>query len=464
MDSFSARTAPARPRWDSDTAGEAARKQPSVLEEFRALLRLHRWRDVDETQLQGRDLSLFSLAALSFALWVGLDRLNFGPDARFFWYSVYQNGVLALPVLLAGGVLSRLSRPHTGMRRSLLLILGFLPIFVAAAWLASRLPWTGSIALWVAIGLAALLYLSAGMRSVTGGRQPFAVAAVVAAALGIVSLSTRYYFSPTIWFDPRPDTAQVAVFHRENEQVVFEQPSRIDAMISTLAPRDSAKPHIYFLGFAGFGHQKVFAEEIGLAANRIGDRYDDAVRSVRLVNDKRDSRRFPLATVPSLRHTLNALGAHMDVDEDVLFLALSSHGAEEGSISVSSDLGYWHDLDAVHLAEMLRESGIRWRVIVVSACYAGTFIEPLRDGNTIIVTAAAADRKSFGCSDRRDLTYFGEAFYRDALPRAASLRAAFEAARVAIMEREIRLGMTPSNPQAHFGDAIERKLAEIEGG
>jgi hypothetical protein len=52
--------------------------------------------------------------------------------------------------------------------------------------------------------------------------------------------------------------------------------------------------------------------------------------------------------------------------------------------------------------------------------------------------AAAADRTSFGCSNDSDLTYFGEAFYRDALPGARSMRAAFESAKAAIAARERR--------------------------
>ena len=43
----------------------------------------------------------------------------------------------------------------------------------------------------------------------------------------------------------------------------------------------------------------------------------------------------------------------------------------------------------------------------------------------MLITAAAADKTSFGCSDDRDLTYFGEAFYRDALPKAKNLQEAF---------------------------------------
>ena len=75
---------------------------------------------------------------------------------------------------------------------------------------------------------------------------------------------------------------------------------------------------------------------------------------------------------------------------------------------------------------------------------------------------AAADRTSFGCSNERDLTNFGEAFIRDALPEATSIRAAFEKARDSIAARERFEGLTPSLPTAYFGAAMEHKL-DVEG-
>jgi len=90
-------------------------------------------------------------------------------------------------------------------------------------------------------------------------------------------------------------------------------------------------------------------------------------------------------------------------------------------------------------------------------------IDALGDPKTIVITAAAKDRTSFGCSNDSDLTYFGEAFYRDALPGAKSLRDAFEAAKKAIAERERREHETPSNPQAYFGADLEAKLAAMGG-
>jgi hypothetical protein len=148
--------------------------------------------------------------------------------------------------------------------------------------------------------------------------------------------------------------------------------------------------------------------------------------------------------------------------DDVLFLAPSSHGSEDGSISVSNVGRVPVELSATDLASMLKEARIPWKVIVVSACYAGGFIDALRDDHTIVLAAAASDRTSFGCADDRDLTYFGEAFYRDALPKAASLRAAFDAARQEIAKREKAEGVLASNPQAYFGADIEKKLAALE--
>jgi hypothetical protein len=210
------------------------------------------------------------------------------------------------------------------------------------------------------------------------------------------------------------------------------------------------------------GRQKVFADEIKLAAQRVSDHYDSAQRTVLLLNDRRDVESYPLATVAGLKLALKAVAAKMNVDQDVLFLALSSHGSADPSLSVSNGDMSLRDLSGADLADALRASGIKWRVIVISACYSGAFIDSLRDDNSIILTAAAADRTSFGCSDNRSLTYFGEAFYRDAFPRSASLQEAFSRATTDIASREQREGIRASKPQGFFGHAVEKQLAEVE--
>ncbi|HEY0748619.1 MAG TPA: C13 family peptidase, partial [Steroidobacteraceae bacterium] len=226
----------------------------------------------------------------------------------------------------------------------------------------------------------------------------------------------------------------------------------------------SPRPKAFFVGFAGVGEQKVFSQEIELASRVLSERYGTNGRELLLINDERDLERLPLASVTGLKYALRRLALQMNLDRDVLFLSLSSHGSQDGIIAVSNAQLPLNDLTDEDLSEALRESGIKWRVIMISACYAGGFIDSLKSPQTIIIAAAAADRTSFGCSSDRDLTYFGEAFYRDALPGARSLRDAFETAKSAIAIRERREHVDSSMPQAYFGPELETKLASMSSG
>ncbi len=219
---------------------------------------------------------------------------------------------------------------------------------------------------------------------------------------------------PDVWTPLETQAAEAGDALPDGEAILFGQAARIDEALAA-AGRDTApSPKAYFLGFAGVGDQKVFAQEIGLASRVLGERYEIAARKLSLINDQRDLERAPLATVSGLKYALRGLGSRMNLDQDVLFLSISSHGADDPAIVVSNSQLPLQDLTDEDLADALRESGIKWRVIIISACYAGGFIEHLRDPQAIVITASAADRTSFGCSNDRDLTYFGEAFYRDA--------------------------------------------------
>jgi hypothetical protein len=102
-------------------------------------------------------------------------------------------------------------------------------------------------------------------------------------------------------------------------------------------------------------------------------------------------------------------------------------------------------------------------VLVVSAFYAGGFVPALQGADTAVFTAAAADRRSFGCEDGRDWTYFGEAFYTQGLAQTTDLERAFELARSSVTQRERDEGHLPSNPQASVGEGIRAKLRELAG-
>lgn len=63
------------------------------------------------------------------------------------------------------------------------------------------------------------------------------------------------------------------------------------------------------------------------------------------------------------------------------------------------------------------------------------------------MTAARADRVSFGCSEEADFTYFGDALFAEALNQTDDLKQAFELARASVAEREQREGFEASEPQ-----------------
>jgi hypothetical protein len=118
----------------------------------------------------------------------------------------------------------------------------------------------------------------------------------------------------------------------------------------------------------------------------------------------------------------------------------------------------FNDLPADKLASMLTQSGIRWRVIVISACYSGGFIDALKDPYSLIVTSASKDRQSAGCSNDSDASWFTDAYFKHALPRTKSFIGAFELARQTIARREQAAGLEASRPQIFIGRQIKKRL------
>jgi hypothetical protein len=247
-----------------------------------------------------------------------------------------------------------------------------------------------------------------------------------------------------------------------DQALLASQPERVVAAVERLASQEPGVTDVFFVGFAGHGGQSVFRSEATFARDAFARRYGSAERSVLLVNDVRDRESFPLATRTNLRHALRLIGERMDLDQDVLVLVLTSHGTAEEGLEVSNGDLPLASLRPSDLRTALVESAIRWRVVIASACFAGVFIPPLRDASTLIVTAADAKNSSFGCEDDRELTWFGEAFLRDALPQSVSIETAFVRARRIIEQRERAEGVERSRPQLHVGDDIRAKLRELD--
>ena len=191
-------------------------------------------------------------------------------------------------------------------------------------------------------------------------------------------------------------------------------------------------------------------------------RFDADGRSLLLVNNASTVLQLPLATQTNLRRALRGIGQRIDREEDVVVLYLTSHGSRTHELAVN----FWPlELDAVtptSLKAMLDDAGIKWRVVIVSACYSGGYIDPLKGDTTLVMSASDATHASFGCGSDSAFTYFGRALFDEELRRTHSFSEAFERARVSIRARENNLQEDYSNPQMAMGAAIADKLRRIE--
>jgi Peptidase C13 family len=427
-----------------------------------ALVRLWLLRPVRSMPTRGPLRAILIMGAAWLSAWVAIDRWQSQPDPQFFAGGIPLLAWYVLAILGLAAVLRWCARPAPPFGPALVLALGAVPIpLLFAGVIAVYVDpfWFLGAGLLVLVYL--LLYFARGLHGMTGYTQRAAACAGLVFVVGFGWLTDALDAIPDVWTPLETQAAEHGDALADGEAILFGQAGRIDEALAAAGRDTTASPKAYFLGFAGVGDEKVFAQEIGLASRVLGERYDIAARKLSLINDTRDLGRAPLATVSGLKYALRGLGSRMNLDQDVLFLSISSHGTDDPAIVVSNSELPLQDLTDDDLADALRESGIKWRVIIISACYAGGFIESLRDPQTIVITASAADRTSFGCSNDRDLTYFGEAFYRDALPTARSLREAFDTAKTAIAARERREHVDASNPQAYFGAKIQAKLAAM---
>lgn len=239
-----------------------------------------------------------------------------------------------------------------------------------------------------------------------------------------------------------------------SEEVFYLQPKLLEDALAKVEPGVKGKTEVYFVGFAGDAWQDVFMKEVTSVGELFADRFGAAGRSVELINNAKTMRDFPVASATSLERTLARVGERMNRDEDVLFLFITSHGSREHGASIQFWPLEFDDLDPSRLKRALDASGIRNRIVVVSACYSGTFVDALKDEDTLVITASAADRTSFGCSDTAEFTDFSRAYFKDALARTSSFSAAFSLAKTLIAQRETQARERPSNPQMYEGERI----------
>jgi hypothetical protein len=231
--------------------------------------------------------------------------------------------------------------------------------------------------------------------------------------------------------------------------VAFVLTAVAPSVSSVHAVEDARKVSVVSFGF--FGDQGVFRREATGAAQVVAGRFGGGPIDVQY-----NSKQGGGATIEALARSLQVAANGLDTENDILFLILTSHGSRAGLAVKAGQLT--QTLTPSNLADMLARTGVRHKVVVISACYSGVFIPRLANPDMLVITAADANHPSFGCQDTAKWTYFGDAFFNIALRQAKSLKNAFVVARALIKKRELREHFEPSNPLMAGGANVQPLL------
>jgi Peptidase C13 family len=246
------------------------------------------------------------------------------------------------------------------------------------------------------------------------------------------------------------------------EKALYAQPDLLASALANISPERTGIDDLYYVGFAPFATQDVFMKETISVEQMLQERFNIAGRSVSLINHASLAEQTPLASLTSLRKALRTVGERINAEEDIVLLHITTHGSEDHQLSVE----FWplklEPIGPADLRAALDDAGIKWRIVVVSACYAGGFIDALKDTHTLVVAAADSTKQSFGCGNEFDFTYFSKAYFDEALRNTHSFSEAFDMAKTAIRLRETREGIAGSNPQMYVGEAMVAKLAHLQ--
>lgn len=240
------------------------------------------------------------------------------------------------------------------------------------------------------------------------------------------------------------------------------QQTRLAAVIASLQPERRGVVDAYVLSLA-MDSDPVFSREAAESAKILTRRYQAIGRTILMAANADEALAGPpQASPPNVAAALAGIAAKMNVKEDVLILFVTTHGgADVGLVYRDGENGFGL-IAPSRLAAMLDGLGIERRLIILSACYSGVFLNDVGKDNSVVVTAAAADRTSFGCEPSNDWTFFGDAFLNTAMRKGQSVEKAAVEAITLINQWELARGLEPSMPQVHIGSKAALWLTPLD--
>lgn len=207
---------------------------------------------------------------------------------------------------------------------------------------------------------------------------------------------------------------------------------------------------IIFAGLAMHSQAKAFRNDVELAEKWVKD-IDPNALLVKLANPARDqSSDWPQVTVENFALVMSKT-AEVAQPRDRVLLFISTH-ANPGLLNINAAGKHLQPLTPRMLSDALAPLKDVPTLVVLSACYSGAFIEPLKAPNRVVLTATDVRRTSFNCRYPGSHTPFAEALFGQ--PEAVS-RSAMEwmtEAQKSIAAQEKRRKLPPSRPRMFVGD------------
>jgi len=442
-----------------------------LLRNLRAGLRLASFRPVDRLAFRVDLPQLLLLFLLSALIDLVGDALRVDAPRAFSLFGAGAELYSGALLLFTAALVALLNRQRDLALTIPVLVLASIPavqvLQYALIILASRpagLPLDGLLESLVVLWIVVVL-----VRCVAVAFSPPPVHAWLRAIGGGLLLAAPIWFANALfpnapwWTDDAPHTSADGGMNAGSEAVLATQGFILNHALDALQEERPGRADLYFVGFAPDGRNDAYRADAEAAQKVMDTRWGTAGRSVLLLNNPQTLISAPFATVTNLRETLNEIGSIIDAEDDVVMVYLAGRSGPDHRLTASQPPLSLAELSPSGLKQLLDDAGIKWRVVVVAACYSGGYITPLKDENTLIITASQADRESFGCGDRRDATFFGDAFFAQGVAKGDGMEAAFEVARERVAAREREAGYAPpSNPQIHVGSEIAQQLKAVQ--
>jgi hypothetical protein len=236
---------------------------------------------------------------------------------------------------------------------------------------------------------------------------------------------------------------------------------RLQGAISALQPQRPGTVDAYVV-VAALDADPVFNREAREAGRVLARRFDAEGRTLVLARDEGADRASAQASPVALAGALDGVAAKMNRAEDVLVLYTTSHGSPGVGLNFRDPAVGSAVIAPSQLAAILDHAGAKNRLLILQACFSGQFVRALKGPSTIVVTAAAADRSSFGCQAGNDWTFFGDALINHAFRQPLPLDIQLQRAVALIGAAEDREQLEPSNPQVSEGSDASKWLSALE--